>query len=248
VIALLAALSFEVSGLLARMSGAQLLQGSPFPLWQGRLAGRDLLLAQTGMGRAAGEAALHLAEGYLIAAFVAFGFCSGLVPTLRGGDLVLARCVRDDGSGYYPDAALLAQAGESLSGAGIGYRLGDILAAQEPLARAGEKAEAGLRSGAIAADMESLWVGRVATQRGLPFLALRAVSDTHGQSLPRFAQRSIDETGNPRPWPMLRSLALHPWELVALPTLALSFRRARRNLLRGLLTILEGPPPAKLLS
>ena len=46
-----------------------------------------------------------------------------------------------------------------------------------------EKAELAAESGAVAVDMESAAVGRVARERGLPFLCVKAILDTPDRPL-----------------------------------------------------------------
>ena len=51
-----------------------------------------------------------------------------------------------------------------------------------------------LASGATAVDMESYWIGKAAVERGLPFLSIRAISDSLTAQLPPL-ERFIDGDG-----------------------------------------------------
>jgi len=94
------------------------------------------------------------------------------------------------------------------------------------------KQNLGSRTGAIAVDMESYWVARAISNRGIPFLAIRAISDTQEESL-SILHEILDEEGNP----IARRLAAHliqkPGSVVALAKLARNAGRARRALTTG---------------
>ncbi|HLO78401.1 MAG TPA: hypothetical protein VK196_18250, partial [Magnetospirillum sp.] len=94
-------------------------------------------------------------------------------------------------------------------------------------------------TGAAAVDMESGAVARVAAQHGLPFLALRAIADPAGQSLPAPVLRIVDGQGRIRIRGALWALATHP-----LATAMLAFQAgAARNALRRLIHRAPGLSP-----
>jgi hypothetical protein len=78
-------------------------------------------------------------------------------------------------------------------------------------------------------DMESYWAGRVAADRGIPFLVVRAVLDEVGDRLPDLPN-AIDETGAIARGRALRQLLSRPREVPALIRLAVSARRASQRL------------------
>ena len=77
--------------------------------------------------------------------------------------------------------------------------------------------------------MESYWVGRVAAQHGVPFLALRAISDAVGERLPDL-QGVVDEEGVVRAGRALPLLLRRPLYAPTLLRLARGARRAAQNL------------------
>ena len=110
--------------------------------------------------------------------------------------------------------------------------LGPTVTAPGIIATPAGKQGLGRQTGAVAVDMESYWVARVASERGLPFLALRAISDAQEDLLPPFDQ-ILDADGNPVGRRLVVHLIREPGSLVTLVKLAQNARRARRALTTG---------------
>jgi hopanoid-associated phosphorylase len=179
---------------------------------------------------------------------ISFGVAGGLDPTLKSGDLVVATEVMAG------DARWLA-----------GLTLSDALLASIPLGgrrviRAGlagveqviaaQDGKAALRSetGAAAVDMESHIAAAYAAEAGLPFAALRVISDPAGRALPALAMAAIKPNGDIDLRKVLRGLARNPSTLRALVSTGIDFNRALRSL-RGCRSFLlgsEGLVPANL--
>jgi hypothetical protein len=158
------------------------------------------------------------------------------------GDLVLAsELIGITGPGgseieptiYQAHQGLLCAATEALGATPLRVALGPTVTTPGVITTPAGKQSLGRQTGAVAVDMESYWVARVASDRGIPFLALRAISDAQEDLLPPFHQ-ILDADGNPR----ARRLAIHlirePGSLVALLKLAGDAGRARRALTTGL--------------
>jgi len=98
------------------------------------------------------------------------------------------------------------------------------------LTRSQEKAELLRRTGAIAVDMESASIARVAQEAGIPFIAVRAITDGPEMDIPRSALDSIDEFGRIRALKLVSSLARNPIEFLPLLRMGRSFRAAETTL------------------
>jgi adenosylhomocysteine nucleosidase len=144
------------------------------------------------------------------------------------GDLVAAESVLDEASGEYlaADPDLLAMAPG---------RRGVLVSAR----RIARTPEARRRLEGTAVDLESAALARAARDAGLPFLALRAVTDTTRHRLPDF-ERMTAGTGTLRPWPAVRYFLARPHELPRLVRLGAGAGRAGRALADGLETMLAG--------
>ncbi|MEU2787820.1 1-hydroxy-2-methyl-2-butenyl 4-diphosphate reductase [Streptomyces sp. NPDC007100] len=146
---------------------------------------------RTGMGpRAASDAVTHaLRYGSVTerAPVVATGFCAGLVPGMRPGDVVVAEAAR----GHLPGAPDVPCSDNepllrSLKERGLTVHTG-LLRGSDHVVRGAERA--GLRAGgAVAVDMESAATLHAATRGGdRPVAAVRVIVDAPEHELVRIA-------------------------------------------------------------
>ena len=108
------------------------------------------------------------------------GFCGALDETLEPGDIVLASELRDPAGDTVQTADPTILAGVLRRG-GLRVHVGPI-ASSDRLVR-GERRRELSRTGALAVDMESVWLAPAIHDR--PFLALRVVLDTASRELHR---------------------------------------------------------------
>jgi hypothetical protein len=101
--------------------------------------------------------------------------------------------------------------------------------------------KAALRSetGAAAVDMESHIAAAYAAEAGLPFAALRVISDPASRALPALAMSAIKPNGDIDLRKVLRGVARNPTTLRALVSTGIDFNRALRSL-RGCRSFLLG--------
>jgi nucleoside phosphorylase len=144
----------------------------------------DLRLVRTPIGERAAEAMEALLEGGLepISALVSTGFCGGLLPELRIGDLVLADVVRHRGEEILVSPKLLQRAKAALVPGSHAPRTGTCESV--PYVADGGKKRDFAGAGAISVDMESGPLARWARREKVPFLSLRAVLDPLDVDLP----------------------------------------------------------------
>ena len=173
--------------------------------------------AGPGPDRAQRAARALIAEGS--AALLSFGVAGGLDPTLQPGDVVLAdRIIGPDRSvfGAAPDwRDRLRQAGRD----SIVIKIGDIAGVDQPLRNPRDKASLYDATGAMALDMESHAVARIAHDAGIPFLAIRAIADPAPRTVPEAAMRALGPDGRTHPLKALRALLASPadiWEFALL--------------------------------
>jgi adenosylhomocysteine nucleosidase len=101
-----------------------------------------------------------------------------------------------------------------------------------PVASIGAKKALHGATGAVAVDMESQVVARIADARRLPFAILRVVADTAEQRLPPAALHGMKPDGTPDIVGVLKSLASEPSQLADLIRTAAAARRALAGLFR----------------
>lgn len=160
---------------------------------------------------------------------VSFGTAGGLVDDLRPGAWVIARSVLGAGRRFETDArwsqALRAVLPEA--------RYGDIAGVPEPVVDTASKHALNRSTGAIAADMESQEVARLATARELPFVCCRVVIDPAERSLPDAALAGMRADGSTDIGAVLKSLLRHPGQLPGLLAVARDAAQAKKALVSG---------------
>ncbi len=189
------------------------------------LADERLRVHVSGMG--AGNAARTAAAvaGDAPEALISAGFCGALAEDLRVGDLVAADVVVDERTGdrFTPDPRLLAAAPG---------RRGAMVSAERIVRTPADRD----RLDGLAVDMESAALARAAGEAGIPFLALRAVTDERRHRLPDF-DKVMDAAGRLTPGAGFVHFVLHPRELPALVRLGPAARRAGQTLREGMGTL-----------
>jgi len=112
-----------------------------------------------------------------------------------------------------------------------GAHYGPVIGSDHPIATVDDKARAG-RDGTLAVDMESHVARRVAARHGVPFLAVRVISDSALHALPRAALAGMRPDGGIALGAVLASLARQPGQLPALIRTARDAGKAMRVLRR----------------
>jgi adenosylhomocysteine nucleosidase len=152
-----------------------------------------------------------------VAGVISFGLCGALDPALKVGDLVVGEAVADTETVFEADAAWVARIAAALPGCVPGR----FARAEQPVATAAEKTALRGQTAAIAVDLESYAVARLARWFGAPFAVVRAVSDAADRALPHAAKVGLGADGRPAIGPVLASLRSNPWQIGALIRTAL---------------------------
>ncbi len=213
-----------------RAEAATLGAGHAVPGRVERVGGLRVIVSGPGARQAGRAATTLLADG--AGALLSWGVAGGLQPALQPGDLVLATGVACENGEVCVDARwreflahalektnLRACAGTLWSHAGV---VADVAAKRRLAGR-----------GCVAVDMEAAAVARVAADAGVPFAALKAVSDPRDRALPAFASRLLRPDGGVRPIALVAVLVRGPRAWRALGRMRGDFAAARAGLRRA---------------
>ncbi len=148
---------------------------------------------------------------------ISVGLGGALSPVLAVGDWVAADQIVGDGETWPTQPTWTAELYARLcSPLAVKAHMGPIAASETMVVDAAAKAALHAATGALAVDMESHVAARFAAVHGLPFAALRVISDGADRALPKAAQAGMKKDGGMDILAVLKSLALDPAQLPAL--------------------------------
>ncbi|HKA37298.1 MAG TPA: hypothetical protein VKH43_10800 [Thermoanaerobaculia bacterium] len=209
-----------------------------------RIGNAAVALAMTGDGPcSAGTRASALCETLRPSALLGAGVAGALSPELRVGEMLVSRRVTDtSGDAPPPDAGLSARA---LAIAGISA--GTFVTLDRPQVQSAGKIALGLAhdtSDPIAADMESAAWARAAAAHSVPYLVVRAISDSADEDLPDYLARCVGKKGGINRSSVVLHALSRPSTIPALLRMHARVRECARSL-GAFLEIFLSPAPAK---
>lgn len=189
----------------------------------------DVLVAYAGAGpnNAASAARLLIAKG--ADRLISWGCAAALAPQLRPGVLVVADQIFFDRQCYETDKRWSHKMRNRLSER-LAVGSGNLSTEARIVALSSDKQLIHRETGAVALDMESGAIAKVASQANLPFLVLRAIADPAAMDLPRAVVGALNDQGRVEMGKLLRHLLNHPWELPGLIKLGRHFGAAQKTL------------------
>ena len=162
-------------------------------------------------------------------AIVSFGVAGGLAPDLRPGDLVVASAIVDSQTKHHTNSNW----SDKLLNAMPDARFAPIAGVDAPVVDPRSKREINLRTGAVAIDMESHHVARLAAARNLDFVAIRVVVDPVDRVVPPAALAGMRPNGSTSLAAVIAELMADPWQAAALARIAVDLYAARNSLVRA---------------
>lgn len=178
-VAVIFALGIEAGGLEDLLQGAVTTHAAGLALREGKLRGRSVVVAETGVGAQAAAAGAELViAGHRPAWIISAGFSGGLNGNLRRGDVVIANAlVHSDGRRLAIDLKLDAATDK-------GLHIGACTSANALVSQPAAKEALGKTTGALAVDLESWAVGDACRFAKTRFLCVRIISDAVDERLP----------------------------------------------------------------
>ena len=177
-----------------------------------------------------------------IKAVFSFGVAGGLNPAINAGDLlfstqVLSQNVLDQGSvvenSWVADSGILVAASmHSAKHADLKFHKVVFLGSDFEARDNPHTGSVTLReiTGADVIDNESHIAAQFASEHNLPFMAIRAVSDSVNHPLPPAALLPLDSDGSPDGTAIMKSLFFNPLQIPAMIRTAWQYHKALRAL------------------
>jgi adenosylhomocysteine nucleosidase len=191
--------------------------------------GDGALLAVSGIGLAAAQAAACALVEAGASSLMTFGMAGGLDPALKPGSVVVpCELISANGARFAASRAWRERVAAALSPLRA-VTEGNLLTSAGAIDTPAEKAKAFRRTGAAAVDMESAAVAEIASHHNLPFIAVRVIVDTAADALPR-AVVYASQAGSVQMSRLIAGLILAPGEIPALIRLSQRYRIATRSL------------------
>ncbi len=198
--------------------------------------GEGSFVCQTGIGREAAQVAADAALARFAPTVVlSVGLAGGLEPGVTVGDVVICTHVdheshrhSDSAQSIYANQSLLDAALQTAAASGLSVRTGTSLTVDEAAWGPAEKAAHHAWKSHDIVEMESFWIAAAASKRGLPFAAVRSISDASVDTLPNIGAMRPDGTLDQQKF--LAYLQEHPETGPQLSAIAQNSRLALTNL------------------
>ncbi len=192
--------------------------------------GDAIILAYSGAGADNAQTASELLLAQGATHLISWGCAAALSESLKPGDLVLADNLIDAEHNQIAIDPGWHRYTKNLLSSTLKINTGSLVESNSIVANAQDKKHLYKQTGAIALDMESIAVAKVAHKNNLPFLAIRAIADPVSMDLPKAINHSLNNEGDIVLSKLLLYVALHPTELSGLIKLGLHFNAAKNTL------------------
>jgi hopanoid-associated phosphorylase len=176
------------------------------------------------------RALLTVFDPSTIRGVISFGVAGGLDPSLKSGDVVVATEVTAGDARWFAGLSLAEDQIAALAMGGRRIVRGGLAGVEEVVVAQACKAALRSETGAAAVDMESHIAAAYAAEAGLPFAALRVISDPASRALPALARAAIKPNGDVDLRKIFHGLVQNPTTLRALVSTGIDFNRALKSL------------------
>lgn len=190
----------------------------------------ELLIAYSGTGPINAEVAAKLLVTRGAGRLISWGCAAALSTSLKSGDLILAdKLIDAENSEMTVNVDWYSHTKNRLANFMVVHS-GALAESSSIVSSSMDKKQLHSITGAIALDMESIAIAKVARQHTLPFIAIRAIADPVTMSLPLAINYSLNDGGDIMLGRLLLFLLRHPSELPGLIKLGLHFNAAKKTL------------------
>jgi hopanoid-associated phosphorylase len=191
----------------------------------------SIVLAYSGAGANNAQAAAKLLIAQGANRLISWGCAGALSGDIKSGNLVLADELIDaDGVTITVAKEWHKHVKTVLEKSALVLRSGSLLETKTLVSTSREKQQLHQQFQAVALDMESIAVAKVAEAHHIPFLAIRVIADPVTMDLPQAVAYALNEQGDVQIGKLLTYLLTHPSELKGLIALGQHFNAAKRTL------------------
>lgn len=190
----------------------------------------NILVVYSGAGsvNAAAGAKLLIANG--ATRLISWGCAAALAMRLNPGDLILAdKLIDAENIEHVVDLDWHSHAKKTLE-AYITVSSGNLADSVGIISSSKDKKQMHAKTGAVALDMESMSIAKVAKHHSLPVLVIRVIADPVSMSLPKAINYSLNSQGEIVMPKLLFFILLRPSELPGLIKLGIHFSAAKKTL------------------
>ena len=193
----------------------------------------NIAVAYSGAGPKNAQLAAELLVANGATQLISWGCAAALSTTLKPGDLILADKLIDaecSGDAQFCVSTSWHKYTKHILSPSVTVHSGCLAESEKIVSSCEDKKQLRLKTDAIALDMESIAIAKVAGQNNLPFLSIRAIADPVDMDLPKSVNYAINNQGDIVISKLLFYLACHPTELPGLIKLGLYFNAAKNTL------------------
>lgn len=191
------------------------------------------LLYISGMGQERASQAAHILIAKGARALLSWGTAGGLCPQLKAGDIIIPQEVRnhDASQRYFMSTGWQQSLYQQAQQLGLAYQ-GSLIHSTTTLHNPQQKNKLFETQGAIAVDMETLAIAKIAGEKKLPMACMRVIVDPAHFNLPVTATEALSPEGQLQWRSLLWNLIRYPQEWSALYRLSRFFRQTQQTLER----------------
>jgi hopanoid-associated phosphorylase len=194
------------------------------------LIGGALLVTYSGAGPNNAKSAAELLVAQGANRLMSWGCAAAVSAGLKPGDLILPGKLIDAENVEMPVDADWHDFTQHTLATFLAVRSGPLAESASLVSTGTDKKQVHSRTGAVALDMETVAIAKVARQHTIPFLAIRVIVDPVDMDLPLAINHSLNNDGEIVMGRLLAYLFLHPAELPGLIKLGLHFNAAKKTL------------------
>ena len=209
---------------LSTLSSKKFERGFCFPITE------NLIIACSGTGPNNARKAAQQLIAHDSQRLISWGCAAALDPSLKSGDLILPKQLLDQQQNTLSLQSEWHQQTRQLLEAQTSVHIGTLAESATIISLQQEKKILHKDTGAIALDMESIAVAKVAQQTGIKCLVIRAIADTADLDLPAAITHALNKQGDVVLSKLLTYLLWHPNQLTGLIKTGLHFRQAQNKL------------------